>query len=220
VKVTRRITDLLRLICELCDGGWGHTFERLSFDNYDHPDEIPKSEWVCACGAPFGNDKPCKSNAVGLCNEAIRQVKCMGAGDYWENATDDDDFPEDEDVLRRAAQAVLDIGHEDYAADFVLACLQQHRKVLEGTGQYVAVNITETCSACPSQWEVKLDDGRMLYVRYRFGRLTVDASAAPTDDIEDALRGEEIFSLSIGDAYDGEMTFSEVMSHFTELEIR
>lgn len=30
-----------------------------------------------------------------------------------------------------------------------------------------------TCGACPSQWEGELEDGRAIYIRYRWGRLGV-----------------------------------------------
>jgi len=33
--------------------------------------------------------------------------------------------------------------------------------------------ITKTCNACPSQWEGVTDDGREVYVRYRFGFLYI-----------------------------------------------
>jgi len=53
--------------------------------------------------------------------------------------------------------------------------------------------IEQTCSACPSQWEATLDDGRMLYFRYRWGVLRISISERPTRDIMDAVGGNEIF---------------------------
>ena len=35
------------------------------------------------------------------------------------------------------------------------------------------VELTQTCSAAPSQWDARLDDGRVVYIRYRHGALSV-----------------------------------------------
>ena len=73
-------------------------------------------------------------------------------------------------------------------------------------------DIYMTCSACPSQWEGFLEDGRMFYARYRWGHLTLDLSIEPTDDVYTAMDGEEIISKTIGDQYDGVMTTEELLS--------
>lgn len=67
------------------------------------------------------------------------------------------------------------------------------------------VDVRQTCWACPAQWEGTLDDGRMFYVRYRWGYLSVRVSPAPTTDIDDAVAGEEIFGDSLGGEFDGSM---------------
>ena len=65
-------------------------------------------------------------------------------------------------------------------------------------------NLIQTCELCPSQWEGNLEDGRMVYVRYRWGRLSVMASHEPSDDVDDALEGEEIFRKCLDEeAWDG-----------------
>lgn len=38
--------------------------------------------------------------------------------------------------------------------------------------------VVETCAACPSQWDAWDTDGRYYYLRYRFGRGTVQAESA------------------------------------------
>ena len=73
--------------------------------------------------------------------------------------------------------------------------------------------IKQTCSACPSQWEVKLRDGRMVYVRYRYGGLKMVLSARPTDDVCDALYGKIIYQEAIGDYLDGYMTTEEMLPY-------
>lgn len=69
----------------------------------------------------------------------------------------------------------------------------------------IVSNIVQTCSACPSQWEGKLQDGRMFYARYRWGTLTIEVSREPTDDIEIAMIPDGIlfYTEKLGDAYDG-----------------
>ena len=77
----------------------------------------------------------------------------------------------------------------------------------------VVDQLEKTGSACPSQWEAKLDDGRMLYIRYRWGRLTVEVSRLPTDDIFDAVGANLILDKRFGGAYDGTLSTDEMKSH-------
>lgn len=71
-------------------------------------------------------------------------------------------------------------------------------------------NLKMTCGACPSQWEGELVDGRQLYIRYRWGYLSVRVSDGPTDN---AVGGEEIFGQEVGDDLDGCMTTEEMQKH-------
>lgn len=79
-------------------------------------------------------------------------------------------------------------------------------------------NLEQTCTSCPSQWEATLDDGRMLYIRYRFGTFTVKVSPSPTSDSMDAVSGEElVHEVVSSEEYDGELTTSEMLlmlAHF------
>lgn len=52
-----------------------------------------------------------------------------------------------------------------------------------------------TCMACPSQWEGKLEDGRMFYMRYRHSHFTFALSKEPTDSVYDAIRGERLVDV-------------------------
>lgn len=70
--------------------------------------------------------------------------------------------------------------------------------------------LTQTCSACPSQWEGTLDDGRMVYVRYRWGYLSVRVSPGEADDVMDAVGGEEVFGAEIGDELAGVLTYQQL----------
>ncbi len=79
-------------------------------------------------------------------------------------------------------------------------------------------SIVQTCPACPSQWEGTLDDGRMIYIRYRWGRLSVRVSPEPTNDIGDAVRGDEIHASIVGESgWDGSITLDEVKHRVGDL---
>ena len=70
--------------------------------------------------------------------------------------------------------------------------------------------LTQTCGACPSQWEASTDDGRMIYIRYRWGGLSVSISKEITDDIYDAIDGDNLFYENLGDGLDGYLTEEEM----------
>ena len=66
-----------------------------------------------------------------------------------------------------------------------------------------------TCGACPSQWEGFFEDGGSVYIRYRWGYLSV----------EDTPRGElAYFGRQVGDGFHGVMT-TEEMLEITGLEL-
>lgn len=78
------------------------------------------------------------------------------------------------------------------------------------------VELTQTCSACPSQWEGRLDDGRWLYARYRGGYLRVGLGK----DLDQAVRayGEEaLLERHEGDGFDGIMDTEELRRHLVGL---
>jgi len=80
--------------------------------------------------------------------------------------------------------------------------------------KYIVKEITQTCFACPSQWEGTTKDGEEIYIRYRWGGLSVE------------INGEEIFHKGIGGGLDGCMSFSELKKNtkkildFSEVEIK
>ena len=73
--------------------------------------------------------------------------------------------------------------------------------------------IEQTCYACPSQWEITLEDGRMIYARYRFGYLSVRISPEITEDIYDAVKGKEIYGKQLGDDLDGIISAKELQEN-------
>ena len=46
---------------------------------------------------------------------------------------------------------------------------------------YIIKSIEQTCTMCPSQWEGKTKCGRLYYIRFRHGQLTVEITTKPTD---------------------------------------
>lgn len=75
------------------------------------------------------------------------------------------------------------------------------------------VKLECTCQACPTQYEAKLEDGRLVYLRYRWGYLSIRASPCETDNIHDAISGEEVLGESRGDDFHGSMDRDEVISY-------
>jgi hypothetical protein len=60
------------------------------------------------------------------------------------------------------------------------------------------VRLEQTCTACPSQWEGATAHGQAVYVRYRWGYLSV------------RIDGNEVYGAQVGDGYDGTMTTEEL----------
>lgn len=76
-------------------------------------------------------------------------------------------------------------------------------------GAPLVAEIKQTCGACPSQWECKLEDGRFMYVRYRFGHLSIGIGDTMFYAVRNALqhRGAELNNI---DEYDGVKTWDEI----------
>jgi hypothetical protein len=65
--------------------------------------------------------------------------------------------------------------------------------------------IRKTCDACPAQWEGVAADGAKVYVRYRWGGLSVGVGVEPL--------GKDygnVFSEQIGDSLDGDLSFDDL----------
>jgi len=78
--------------------------------------------------------------------------------------------------------------------------------------KYKIKELKRTCMGCPSQWVGKLNNGRMIYIRYRWGCLEVNISKNPTNDVSDAVEGKLIFKKYTGGEYDGIMKDSKMFS--------
>jgi hypothetical protein len=81
-----------------------------------------------------------------------------------------------------------------------------HWKPLSFTYKPKIVQLIQTCSACPSQWEGKTADGQQVYIRYRWGHLSIGV------DPEDAvLNPNWSHRVAYGDALDGYMSDRELV---------
>lgn len=77
-------------------------------------------------------------------------------------------------------------------------------------------NIKQTCSACPSQWEGHTEDGRMFYIRFRWGGLSIEISEEPTNVIQKAM-DILLFDEQISDSLDGILTEEELKPYMNKV---
>ena len=70
--------------------------------------------------------------------------------------------------------------------------------------------INRTCYACPSQWDATTKDDRQVYIRYRWGNLSVNVSKPKAKGEFAALDGDCVFCNQVGDGYDGMMEYADL----------
>lgn len=81
--------------------------------------------------------------------------------------------------------------------------------------QNYVLKLKQTCSACPSQWEGETADRRPVYIRYRFGYLSVQIGD-PGEALMTMLRRQMdegspyFFGDQLGGEYDGEISLRAV----------
>ena len=63
-----------------------------------------------------------------------------------------------------------------------------------------------TCWPCPSQWEARKEDGRFVYVRYRWGELGMGIGG----NLRKAVANQRLIYDS-GKPYDGDMSTEEML---------
>ncbi|MFJ4682041.1 hypothetical protein [Streptomyces sp. NPDC088789] len=72
--------------------------------------------------------------------------------------------------------------------------------------------VIETCPAVPAQWDAWTVDGQYLYLRYRFGRGTVDAYDSHNPDTWNAIPDGHFAEFSDpDDPWRGEIELSEFL---------
>lgn len=73
--------------------------------------------------------------------------------------------------------------------------------------------LVQTCDACPSQWDGVTEDDRAVYVRYRWGALTVEVGAVGDRSEYAAVNGECIHAVTLGDELDGVLSEEDLKTH-------
>ena len=75
------------------------------------------------------------------------------------------------------------------------------------------VKLTRTCIACPSQWDAELDDGKPVYIRFRWNWCSVRVGEV---DECSAVSGEEVLGFEWGDfPMCGDMTNEQLIEELT-----
>lgn len=64
-----------------------------------------------------------------------------------------------------------------------------------------------TCSACPSQWDGVLANGKRIYIRYRFGILTAETYESNIFD------RSLLLAKDLNDKWGGVLSTEEMISH-------
>jgi len=78
---------------------------------------------------------------------------------------------------------------------------------------YKLVKLEKTCLACPSQWEGQINDGRWIYIRYRWGDLIILLSKKNISikHINFFDTSETIFTWKSGELFDGVMSIERLI---------
>jgi hypothetical protein len=76
--------------------------------------------------------------------------------------------------------------------------------------------LVQTCGGCPSQWEFYTFDNRPVYVRYRWGFLSVSIGKQD-GTVMDAVRGVAFIGEDLGGNLDGVIEWEQVKEHLDKL---
>ena len=74
--------------------------------------------------------------------------------------------------------------------------------------------LIRTCSSCPSQWEGQTRDGRFVYVRYRWGTLSIGIGASREESIN---HSGNLLDKELGDHLDGVLEFEQLRAATADL---
>lgn len=66
------------------------------------------------------------------------------------------------------------------------------------------IEVTPICQACPSDWEAIDDEGREIYIRFRWGHLSVSLDDLTNEPVS-------LLSLQHSDPLDGVMSTEEMV---------
>jgi hypothetical protein len=73
--------------------------------------------------------------------------------------------------------------------------------------EIVVTTLVRTCLRSPSQWQGQTSDGRVVYVRYRWGCLEIGIGTSLDDAI---LNSGKLFERRLGGRYDGSMEIDQL----------
>lgn len=65
---------------------------------------------------------------------------------------------------------------------------------------YTVTDLEKQCVACPSSWFAETKEGVKIYIRYRWGKLS----------IKEYENKNQLYKEQIGDDYDGDISVSEM----------
>ncbi len=88
-----------------------------------------------------------------------------------------------------------------------------HIAPVQPTGRPKVVALEKTSLACPSQWEGTLEDGRVLYARYRWGELSVGLGVHIDEAFHNGRSDQALYVEYVGAGLDGFMDFEELKVH-------
>lgn len=71
------------------------------------------------------------------------------------------------------------------------------------------VRAVQTCNVCPAQWDSWTDTGQYLYLRYRWGRGTVDGYPTSDSDLWTRVPDGSVAKFDTGDGLDGSIDLAE-----------
>lgn len=84
-----------------------------------------------------------------------------------------------------------------------------HHPVDVVSSAYVVVEkLTQTCEACPSQWEGQLRNGECFYGRYRWGVLSIGFGGSSHLAVVNAQ-----YHATLGDGLDGVLSTEDFLPH-------
>lgn len=66
------------------------------------------------------------------------------------------------------------------------------------------ISLEKVTEACPAQWEGHTDDRHFVYIRYRFGRLSM------------RVDGKNVYSNVRGSAFDGSISQEEMLEELSQ----
>lgn len=83
------------------------------------------------------------------------------------------------------------------------------------SSKVIITKLEMTCEACPSQWEGVTEDGRYVYIRFRWGYFSAGIGAT----FDEALGNEKLFGDQISDGLDGTLSTEDMRARLMEVGV-